>query len=182
MPDEWRPFLPAVKVLALALVVVIGAAVLLWLGGATQQVANEGRAKIPGTVAFDADVRRYEILISPRIGGGRPTAEDLAGRVDCTVTQPGGETVAIDGARVTSRTTTDFGTTIGRFDGKGGPTSVACEWRTTAAGLGASNRFIVAKERTLVRNIAFGGFALAGILVVAGLLMIRRAHRRRVAP
>jgi hypothetical protein len=167
-----------VKVFALALAVLVGAAVMLWLNGATQQVANEGRAKIPGTISFDADVRRYEILISPRIGGGRPTAEELAGRVDCTVTQPEGQAVEIDGARVGSRTTTDFGTTVGRFDGKGGRTSVACRWSNSATARSASNRFLVAKERTLVRNIAFAFFAIAGVLVVVGLLMVRRVSRR----
>lgn len=167
----------AVSVPALALLLIVGAGVLLWVGTNSVQVANEGRAQVPGTVEFDGEERRYDVFISYRVGQGSDTPERLAGRVDCTVSHAGDPHAHIDGARQATRTVSDTATSVGSFDGRAGRLAVTCEWDGRTA-RGASNRFIVAKRRTITRRLSYGGFGAGGLLVIAGLLMIRRASRR----
>lgn len=167
----------AVRVLALALLLIVAAAVLLWVGTNSVQVANEGRAEVPGTVEFDGEARRYDVFLSYRFAQGGDTPERLAGRVNCTVSQAGDPYAEIDGARQSTRTVSDTATSIGSFDGRNGRLGVRCEWdgsRRTTAG----NRFIVAKQRTITRTVSFAGFGAGGLLVLAGLLMIWRASKR----
>ena len=166
----------AVKLFALALLLVIGAAALLWVGTNSVQVANEGRAELPGTVEFDGEARRYDVYLSYRVGQGAYT-ERLAGRVDCTVSLAGDRYATLDGARQGTRTVSDTATSIGSFDGRAGRLAVRCDWDGRAAG-GTNNRFIVAKQRTLTRNVAYGGFGIAAVLAITGLWMARRAYRR----
>ena len=167
----------AVGVLALALLVVVAAAVLLWVGTNSVQVANEGRAQVPSTVEFDGEARRYDVLLSYRVLQGGDTPERLAGRVDCTVSHAGDPYAQIDGARQATRTVSDTATSVGSFDGRAGRLAVTCEWDGRTA-RGATNRFIVARQRTITRKVAYGGFGAGGLLVIAGLLMIRRASKR----
>jgi hypothetical protein len=166
----------AVKVLALALVVMLGGGALLWIGTNSVQVSNEGRAQVPGTVEFDGEDRRYDVFLSYRVLQGSNTPERLAGRVDCAIALAGDRYATIDGARQAVRTVSDTATSIGSFDGRRGRLSVSCDW--DGARPGASNRFIVAKQRTITRSVSFAVFGLGGVLVLVGLLMIWRASRR----
>ena len=167
----------AVKVFALALALAVGAGALLWVGANSIQVANEGRAKVPGTVEFDGEKRRYDVFLGFRIGQGSATPDRLVRNVRCTVAQDGDPYVEMDGARQGVRTVSEAGTSIGSFDGRAGRLSVSCEW-DGRSGRNLNNRFIVAKQRTLTRSAGYGGLGVAGVLVVVGLLMVRRASRK----
>ena len=169
--------LAAAKVLSLAFVLFVVAGVLLWAGTNSVQVANEGRAKVPGTVEFDGEERRYDVFLSYRVGQGQDDPERLAGRVDCEVAHAGDRYATIDGARQGTRTVSDTATSIGSFDGRAGRISVSCDWDGVSSRF-VNNRFIVAKQRTITRNIAYGGFGLGGLLLVIGLLMILRPSSR----
>ncbi len=169
----------AVKVFALALLLVIASAAVLWGAGAAQQVAGEGRSKIPGTIEFDGEPRRYDVLVSRAVAQGDDTPERLAPRVRCTVTGGGGDAIVeLRGDRQGTSTVTDFGATIGSFDGRAGRLAVACRWSQDRYARGVTNRFVVAAQQSGLRSAAFGGFGLAALLVLAGLLLVRRAGRR----
>lgn len=173
-PAYW----PAAKVFALALLLLIASGALLWGAGAAQQVASEGRSEIPGTVEFDGDARRYDVLVRRAVVQGSDTPERLAPRVRCTVTADGDPIAEIRGDRQGSSTVTDFGASVGSFDGRSARIAVACRWTQERHGRGVSNKFVVAKQQSGLRYASFAGFGLAGLLVLVGLLLVRRAGRR----
>lgn len=167
----------AVKWLSLAGLLIVAAAVLLWVGTNSVQVANEGRAEPAGDGRVrrgGAPVRRLHQL--PR-SAGEQHAGAARGARDCAVAHAGDPQATLDGARQGSRTISDTATSVGSFDGRAGRLSVRCDWDGRRP-LGATNRFIVARQRTLSRNVSYAGFGLGGVLVIVGLLMIRRTARR----
>lgn len=166
---------PALKVLALALLVAIGSGIAVWALGAAQQLSNEGRAELPGTVEFAGEARSYDVFISPRATQGSNTPERISGQTDCAVEADGDRLATIDGARQATRRVTSFGASVGSFEGRAGRIAVRCAVNRSLSGV--TNRFVVAKDRGAVRYAAYGGFAVAAVLLLAGLLLLRRAMR-----
>lgn len=167
---------PAIKCFAGALLLVILSAVLIWGLGAAQQLVNEGRAKLPGTVEFEGEEGGYDVFVSRRVGQGTDTQELVSSRVDCEVTRNGEPLATIDGARQAARTVTSFGASVGSFQGGTGRIAVTCGFTRSTDARGVSNRFVVAKQRGGIRYAAYGGFALAAVLALVGFVLVRRVR------
>lgn len=174
-----RGHVAAIKVFALALLLAIASAAVLWGAGAAQQVASEGRSKIPGTVEFDGEARRYDVLVSRAVAQGDDTPERLAPRVRCGVTGAGDPIAEIRGDRQGTSTVTDFGATIGSFDGRAGRRSVSCRRSQDRYARGVTNKFVIAEQQSGLRYAAFGGFGVAALLGLVGLLLVRRSSPRK---
>lgn len=169
------PYRRAAGVLSVAALLVIASAVVLWLGAASVQVANEGRSTIPGAVEFAGEARRYDVILSRRLVQGIETPERRARNVECTASADGDPYVELDGARQGTFTVTDVGASIGSFDGRAGRLRVACRWAPSARPSG--HRFIVAEQRTVTRTAGLSGLGLGGLLATVGVLMVWQAAR-----
>jgi hypothetical protein len=120
------------------------------------------RGSIPGNLRFDAEERDYTIAFNAR----RP--ESLVADARCLVTHDDTSTDTLRGDRQGVSVT---GETIGEFEGKGGPTAVACSF--VERGPDTVARIVVTPQREWIRTVGFVliGAAVVGILVSFALIL-----------
>ncbi len=140
----------------------------------------EGRA--PGTLRFDAGAKRYVIALSAKPDGffdGLSRTERRrkfrvregdASEARCTVAHPGGSTSRVRGDRQTvSETVGNVYATVGEFEGKDGPTTVACRFDPPKdlVGTRTETPLMVHEANAPLRYLTWGLFL--GVFVFAGL-------------
>lgn len=115
----------AVPLLVGGLVIVVGV-------GRWETFDPEAQGRVPGSVTLDAEKgSRYVVALGTgfenETGGGRHFNTDFAVDIRCTITHPDGSEDSIRGDRQTTSVTRagDYAS-IGRFEGRGGETTVDC--------------------------------------------------------
>jgi hypothetical protein len=120
------------------------------------------RLTAPGSARFDAEERDYTVSFNVR----RP--ESLVNDARCTITHPNESVTRIRGDR---QSVSVAGETIGEFEGRGGPTTVACSF--AERGPNTVARIVVAPQREWIRIVGFVliGAGVVGILVSVALIL-----------
>ena len=182
-PIRWsRIFAGIAVILFLAVPCLIGVIAAAFLGTASlrNNAVAEGRA--PGKLSFNADSKRYVVALSAKPDGifdglsrterrrrFRVRESDVS-EARCTIAHPGGATSRVRGDRQTiSETVGNVYATVGEFDGKGGPTTVACRFDPPKDLLGTRTEtpLMVHAVNSSLRYLTWGLFL--GVFVFAGL-------------
>jgi hypothetical protein len=95
---------------------------------AIQVAAAKGRAQVGNPVTFDADGgTTYAITLIPEPTTG-DFVEDRIAQLDCTAKHPGGDTEVLDVSSAAVRTSNSVGVFATDFKGRGGSTTILCDW------------------------------------------------------
>jgi hypothetical protein len=157
-------------------IVLVAIGGLVGVGSQVLQVASaEGRARVGNPVTFDArQGTTYAITLIPD-----PTTADFVeervGQLGCRVEHPDGDAEPLDASSSAVRTSTSIGVYATDFEGRGGPTTVVCEWERS--GLGGS--YAVARTHTATRWIGTGVLLGGIVLGLAGVGLLVRGYRGR---
>lgn len=152
---------------------VFGGVAVLAFEQRVQDITADARGEIPGSVSFQADARKYNVLL------GFGTNSSIAVDARCEARLADGSVRRMRGDRqgVAVR---GVASTIGAFTAVAGPTTVQCGWAD--AGEDREVKFSVAKVRTTLRVVAFVAVG-AGLLIIGlGLLVLLRRRRGPSAP
>lgn len=153
------------------LALTIGGGVLLAGDQAVQLAAASDRAEVPELLVFDAEARRYEVVLRPAPGIAVPYIPDPVAALRCDVERADGTRQQL-GDGETVRVETSFGTSIGSFEAAPGRTVVACSFPSETS---TSNYFVtVAPRREALRVVALA-LLVAGVVAMAigtGLIII----------
>jgi hypothetical protein len=182
-PIRWSRIIAGVAViLLLAVPCLIGAIVAGIAGNAMLRKDAVAAGRAPGTLSFDADSKRYVIALSAKPDGifdGLTRTERRrrfrvregdASEARCTIAHPGGSTSRVRGDRQgVSETVGNVYATVGEFDGKGGPTKVACRFDPPKDLIGTRTEtpLMVHEANSTLRYLTWGLFL--GVFVFAGL-------------
>ena len=182
-PIRWSRIIGGIAViLFLAVPCLIGAIVASVAGTYLLRKDAVVAGRAPGTLSFDADDRRYVIALSAKPDGffdglSRTerrrkfrVRESDASEARCTIAHPGGSTSRVRGDRQTvSETVGTVYATVGEFDGRGGPTRIACRFDPPKDLLGTVTEtpLMVHEANTPLRYATWGLFL--GVFVFAGL-------------
>jgi hypothetical protein len=182
-PIRWSRIIGGIAViLLLAVPCLIGAIVASVAGTVMLRNNAVAAGRAPGTLSFDADRKRYVIALSAKPDGffdglsrteRRRRFRVREGEVSdtrCTIALPGGSTSRVRGDRQTvSETVGTVYATVGEFDGKGGPTKVACRFDPPKDLIGTPTEtpLMVHEANTPLRYATWGLFL--GVFVFAGL-------------
>ena len=157
-------------------IVLVAIGALVGVGSQVLQVASaEGRARVGNPVTFDArQGTTYAITLIPD-----PTTADFVeervGQLACRAEHPGGAAEALDADSSAVRTSTSVGVHATDFDGRGGETTVRCEWGRSDLG----GSYAVARTHTATRWIGTG-VLVGGIAIgLAGVGLLVRGYRGR---
>jgi hypothetical protein len=155
--------------------VVIGAAV--GFGSAALQVAAaKGRAKVGNPVTFDAaDGATYAITLIPEPATG-DFVEDRIAQLGCTVDHPDGTSESLDPSSADIRTSSSIGIFAADFEGRGGRTTVRCEWEGPSD-LGSF--YAVARTHKATRYIGTGALVGGIVIGLIGVGALIRGYRGR---
>lgn len=157
-------------------IVLVAIGGLVGVGSQVLQVASaEGRARVGNPVTFDArQGTTYAITLIPD-----PTTADFVeervGQLGCRVEHPGGATESLDASSSTVRTSTSVGVYATDFEGRGGETTVRCEWGRSDLG----GSYAVARTHTATRWIGTGLLLGGVVLGIAGAGLLVRGYRGR---
>lgn len=116
---------------------------------------------MPGTVRFDAEDRRYSVLLR----GGN----DDSNRARCDITRSDGTRAKIRGDIQVIALESGAGETVGEFQAKDGPTVVACRWAERDA---RRLELVVAPQEEKLRFVAIALIIAGGVLLLAALLLL----------
>jgi hypothetical protein len=120
-----RPFRWGIVACVVGLIVVVSGGLALNATQAAQVIGAGDRAEIPDELRFDAEARRYAIvLIRDPAAFGVPG--DPVANLRCTVTLADGTTDLVEGNRQAISLETEVGESVGAFDGVEGDTTIAC--------------------------------------------------------
>jgi hypothetical protein len=150
-----------------------------WLIGlgsqALQVAAAKGRAKVGNPVTFDAaDGKTYAITLIPEPTTG-DFVEDRIGQLGCTVDHPDGTTDELDVSTATVRSSNAVGIFAADFTGRGGSTTVLCEW--DGGDLGSF--YAVARTHKATRYLGTGILIGGIVLGIAGVGLLVRGYKDR---
>jgi hypothetical protein len=160
----------------------IGIAIVLvvvgWLIGlgsqAWQVAAAKGRAKVGNPVTFDAaDGKTYAITLIPEPTTG-DFVEDRIGQLGCTVDHPDGTTDELDVSTATVRSSNAAGIFAADFTGRGGSTTVRCDWEGPSD-LGSF--YAVARTHKATRYVGTGVLVGGIVLGIIGVSLLVRGYR-----
>ena len=182
-PIRWSRIIGGIAaILLLAVPCLIGAIVASVAGNVMLRNDAVATGRAPGTLSFDADRKRYVIALSAKPDGffdglSRTerrrrfrVRESDASEARCTIAHPGGSTSRVRGDRQTvSETVGTVYATVGEFDGRGGPTRIACRFDPPKDLLGTVTEtpLMVHEANTPLRYATWGLFL--GVFVFAGL-------------
>jgi hypothetical protein len=187
---RWRRVGAGIAVIVLLAVPCLVAFIGLQVGGTywlRSHAAVTGRA--PGTLTFDAERRRYVVALSAKPGNifhlmsrterrqRYRVREGEASDARCTVTHPDESTTQLRGDRQgMSETVGTSYMTVGRFTGRGGPTSVACRFEPAKDLLGTVTEtpLMVHATSTTLTVLRWGTLAALLLSIAAGTLLILR--------
>lgn len=172
---NWRRIKVGIAIAALALVVLLVGA-LLQVGVIGSQVLRPtARGDVGETVSFEAEARRYDLILV------RPDTvifdefERIVGRTECQITLGDGSAATVDGGRQAISTETGLGATIGWFDAVAGPTTVRCDNNSVEGVLIGGYTVAESRERLTVLSLAM---IVGGILLgIAAALVINSGVR-----
>lgn len=168
-----RPLRVGIALVAAGIATTVLGGILLTGSQAAQVLAPADRAEVPDPLRFDAEARRYSVVLLPD-AVGIPFLADPVAQMTCTVTLSDDTEIELRGSRQGVRTDTSAGTSIGDFEAVAGPTRIDCGF----TGDPETSRYYVAVapqrralERGAVIALATGiGAALVGVgLVIIGL-------------
>lgn len=155
--------------------VAIGAAV-GWGSQALQVAAAKGRAQVGNPVRFDAqDGKTYAITVIPEPTTG-DFVEDRISQLGCEVEHPDGTTEELDPSSAEIRTSTSVGVFAADFEGRGGSTTVLCEWEGPSD-LGSF--YAVARAHRATRYIGTGALVGGIVIGLLGVGALVRGYRGR---
>ena len=182
-PIRWSRIIGGIAaILLLAVPCLIGAIVASVAGNVMLRNDAVATGRAPGTLSFDADRKRYVIALSAKPDGffdglSRTerrrrfrVRESDASEARCTIAHPGGSTSRVRGDRQTvSETVGTVYATVGEFDGRGGPTRIACRFDPPKDLLGTVTEtpLMDHEANTPLRYATWGLFL--GVFVFAGL-------------
>lgn len=155
------------------LLVAVGA--LIGTGSQALQVATaKGRAQVGNPVTFDADEgKTYAITVIPEPTTG-DFVEERISQLGCAVEHPDGTTEALDASSAEVRTSTSIGIFAVDFEGRGGSTTVRCEWEGPSD-LGSF--YAVARANRATRYVGTG-ILLGGLAVgLVGVGLVIRGYK-----
>jgi hypothetical protein len=159
-----RPLRLGIAGVVVGLIALCTGAVLVSGEQAVQVATAEGRARVGNPVTFDAAEREYAITLTPDPLLGQLT-EDRIGQLDCAVEHPDGTTEDLDASSAAVRTSTSVGTFAASFDGRGGPTTVSCDWRGAGATGGS---YSVGRSQRAVQVVGIVALVAGVVLLIAG--------------
>jgi hypothetical protein len=183
---RWGRILGGIAVIVFLGIPCLVAAIALAVGGHLYSRANttaDGRA--PGELRFDAADKRYVIALSAPIEGLFDGLRDGLTRTErrrryrvyegeqadarCTITHPDGSSQNVRGDRQTISESVGVSyLTVGEFEGKGGPTTVACRFDPAEDALGnVKETPLMVHESSTIRYVGWGLFV--GVFLIAGL-------------
>jgi hypothetical protein len=163
------PFRAGIGMCIAGLVVLLAGGALAYGAQATQILAATERAELPADMSFDADARRYAIVLLRELPGSE-SIDRLVARTACDVTLADGSRVEVSGARPNGSIETDLGTSIGRFDAEAGPTRVVCSFDDTVVRTGY---FVaVAPERNSIRIVSYILTGIGLAVIAAGVILV----------
>jgi hypothetical protein len=169
-------------ILFLALPCLAGAIAVTVGGTYFERKGAEAAGRAPGTIAFDAEDRRYVVALSAKPGGlfdlmtrterrQRFRVRDSdANQARCRVTQPDGSVRELRGDRQASAEIVGTSyASVGRFDGQPGRTTVACRFDPAKDLLGTVTEtpLMVHARSTTLEVAKIGSFV--GIFAFAGI-------------
>lgn len=162
-------------VLAGIVLVVIGAAI--GFGSQALQVAAaKGRAQVGNPITFDAeDGTTYAITLIPEPTTG-DFVEDRISQLGCEVDHPTGEPESLDASSAEIRTSNSIGIFAADFEGRGGETTVRCEWEGPSD-LGSF--YAVAKTHRATRYLGTGALVGGIVIGLLGVGALVRGYRGR---
>ena len=182
-PIRWSRIIGGIAViLFLAVPCLVGAVLAGFVGNAMVRKDAVAAGRAPGTLSFDAEEKRYVIALSAKPDGifdGLSRTERRrrfrvrdsdASEARCTIAHPGGAGSRVRGDRQTvSETVGNSYATVGEFDGKGGPTRIACRFDPPKDLLGTPTEtpLMVHELDSSLRYATWGSFL--GVFVFAGL-------------
>ena len=140
---------------------------------ALQVAAAKGRAQVGNPITFDAAAgKTYAITLIPEPTTG-DFVEDRIGQLGCTVEHPDGETEDLDVRSAEVRTSTSIGIFATDFEGRGGSTTVRCEWERGDLG----SFYAVARTHTATRYIGTGALVGGIALGLVGVALVIRGYQ-----
>jgi hypothetical protein len=182
-PIRWSRIIAGIAViLLLAVPCLIGAVVASVAGNVMLRNDAVAAGRAPGKLRFDAGRKRYVIALSAKPGGILDgltrterrrrfrVRESDASEARCTIAHTGGSTSRVRGDRQgVSETVGNVYVTVGEFDGKGGPTTIACRFDPPKDLIGTRTEtpLMVHEANTPLRYATWGLFL--GVFVFAGL-------------
>ena len=126
-----RPLRWGIASCVAGLLVLVGGGLLLTATSAAEVIGADDRAEIPDELRFEAEARRYAIvLIRDPVAFGVPG--DPVAELSCAVTLADGTTDLVKGSRQAISLETDVGESVGAFDAVAGETAVACSFASSA--------------------------------------------------
>jgi len=172
-----RPFRWGIGSCAAGLIILVLGGVVLNGTQAAQVIGADDRAEIPDELRFDAEARRYAIVLirNPAAFGvpGDPVAA-----LGCAVTLADGTTELVRGSRQAISLETDVGESVAVFDAIEGDTTIACEFTNSS---NPELYFVaIAPDRRSWALVAYAMFAAALILVAVGAGLIVFGVRGRM--
>ena len=172
-----RPFRWGIALCVAGLIVLVLGGIVLSATQAVQVIGATDRAEIPDELRFDAEARRYAIVLirNPAAFGvpGDPVAA-----LSCAVTLADGSTDLVAGSRQAISLETDVGESVGVFDAIEGETTIACEFTNSAT---PELYFVaVAPDRASWAIAAYASFVASLILVAVGIGLIIVGVRGRM--
>ncbi len=188
---RWGRILTGVLVIVFLGIPCLLAAIAFAVGGHLYSRANataDGRA--PGELKFVAADKRYVIALSAPVDGLFDGLRDGLSRTErrqrfrvyegeqadarCAITHPDGSTQSIRGDRQTVGESVGVSyLTVGEFEGKEGPTTVACRFDPAKDALGnVKETPLMVHETSAVRYVGWGLFVLVFVIAGLGTLLI----------
>jgi hypothetical protein len=172
-----RPFRAGIALCVIGLVVLLTGGAVAYGQQATEILAAEGRAEIPGDITFEAETGTYAIVLLRELPGFE-SIERLVPKTVCTVTLSDETVLEISGARQNGSLETDLGTSLGRFDAETGPTTVSCGFGDSVVRTGY---FVsVAPETSSIRIVSYVLMGLGLLSMAAGVVLIIVGVRGRM--
>ncbi len=138
--------------------------------------APAARGTIPGDARFKARDARYVILLN-RLRLTGLSAEIQVASTTCTVRRDDGSSVRVRGARQSGSSDSDLALSIGAFDGRPGPTAVACRYGAVQRG---PARFVVAARTSSVTAVMWTLLGAGLLIGGAGAALVTWALRHPI--
>lgn len=164
-------------VIALVLVVV-GA--LLQVGALGSQVLDPtARGDIGETVTFEAEARRYDLILNRTELDLIDVVERAVARTVCDLTLADGSTATVRGSRQVISTDTGLGASIGYFDAVAGTTTVRCDHNVSTGVLLGGYTVAESKQSLTVASLVM---ILTGVLIgiAASMVIVSGAKGKAV--
>lgn len=177
-----RPLRAGIALAVAALAVLVVGAVLAFTAQALEVSTGE-RALVGNPVNFVADKGEYTVLLLSAPTVDDSTLDELTADLVCDVTDSIGSIRTVDHRDLSgSRSSTDVGVAVARFDLTAGAATVECDWRPGSSNLDLG--YAVGESRRSLDLIALGlvGAGLVAGLIAAWLIVIGVRGRQVTRP